>query len=284
MRPVGYMPRSAPRGVDCDRPLRVVCRQPECGHLEQWACGASSESRCRPCSERTRRHYSRVIETGLIGAPGHAYFVTLTAPSLEPHRQWVQGKVSHRPDCSCWEHGMTLGGWNRQESACWNRLRTALARRTGGLAYAGAVEAQERGALHRHVVIRTATPVTPAEVQSLALAAGYGCVFDVQEIRSAAGMGRYLSKYVTKGADRDRVPWEDARVNHSTGEITLHTTPTYRLRSQSQTWGCTMREVRSVAAAQARNRALYLRELDEALLATPEGQSAPADGASLPPP
>lgn len=284
MSPVGYLPRGTPRGVDCDRPLRVVCRVPSCGHAEQWACGASSESRCRPCSERTRRHYARVIETGLIGAPGFAYFLTLTAPSLEPHRQWVQGTVKHRPECSCWDNGLTMGQWNRTESACWNRLRTSLARLVGGLAYAGAVEAQQRGSLHRHVVIRTSSPLSAREVQGLALAAGYGCVLDLQEIKSAAGMGRYLSKYVTKSADRDRVPWEDVRVNRSTGEVIVHTTPTYRLRSQSQSWGCTMREVRSIASAQARARAHYLRELQALLDPPADAEPAPADAASLPPP
>lgn len=265
MLPVGYLPRGQERRVDCDRPLRVVCREPSCGHVEQWACGASSSSRCIPCSERTRRHYARVIETGLTDAPGHAYFLTITSPGTAPHRQWVQGKVRHRPECSCHDHGMTLGQWNRYESACWNRLRTALARTAGDLAYAGAVEAQERGALHRHVVIRTELPLDPHQVQALAMAAGYGCVFDLQEIGSAAGIGRYLSKYVTKGGDRDRVPWEATRVNTHTGEVTVSTTPTYRLRSQSQSWGCSMREVRSIAAAQARARAMYLREL-QALL------------------
>lgn len=289
MLPVGYLPRGQERRVDCDRPLRVVCREPSCGRVEQWACGASSSSRCVPCSERTRKHYARVIETGLTDAPGHAYFLTVTSPGDGPHRQWVQGKVRHRPACSCHDHGMTMGQWNRQESACWNRLRTALAREVGSLEYAGAVEAQERGALHRHVVIRSPLPLDPHEVQALALAAGYGCVLDLQKIGSAAGIGRYLSKYVTKGGDRERVPWERTKVNTHTGEVTVTTTPTYRLRSQSMRWGCTMREVRAVAAAQARARAHYLRELQEAISsdvgagssagsAGPESGSDPPDG------
>lgn len=289
MRPVGYLRHGSPRTVDCDRPLRVVCRETTCGHVEQWACGVSSAAKCGPCSERTRRHYARVIETGLTDAPGHAYFLTLTAPGDGPHKQWVQGKVRGRPPCSCHDNGLSLGQWNRQESACWNRLRTALARLTGGMAYAGAVEAQERGALHRHVVIRTATPLLPAEVQALALAAGYGCVYDVQGIGSAAGMGRYLSKYVTKGGDRDRVPWEAVQVDHSTGEITTSNSPTYRLRSQSMDWGCTMRDVRAVAGVQARARARYLLEL-QALLDDGVGVGAftaglgPADSPGQPPP
>lgn len=282
MRPLGYVPGGAPRRVDCDRPLRVVCRVPACGHVEQWACGSPSESRCRPCSERTRRLYARVIETGLADAAGHAYFLTVTAPSLEPHRQWVQGQVRHRPECSCWDNGLSMAQWNRGESACWNRFRTGLARLVGDLAYAGAVEAQERGALHRHVVIRSATPLTPQEVQHLALAAGYGCVFDLQVIKSADGIGRYLSKYVTKGGDREHVPWEDVRVNTVTGEISVRTTPTYRLRSQSQSWGCTMREVRAVASAQARARAHYLRELALAVAAD-DSQLAPLATGTDPP-
>lgn len=284
MSPVGYLPLSQPKRVDCDRPLRVVCRNPECGEVVQWVCRATSESRCRPCSERNRRHYARVVETGLSDAPGHAYFLTLTAPGSNDHLRWYQGtRPVHRPVCECHDNGMTMGQWNRFESAHWNRFRTALARHCGDLAYAGAVEKQDRGALHRHVVIRTSALLEPAEVQALALAAGYGCVLDLQTIGSAAGMGRYLSKYVTKGGDRDSVPWEDVRVNESTGEIRVHTSPTYRLRSQSMTWGCTMKEVRATAGLQARARARYLREL--ALLDAPsEGEPPAADAAESPPP
>ena len=275
MQVLGYLPAGTRRTVDCARPLRAVCRNPACGHVDQWACGVSSSAKCGPCSDRVRRHYSRVIETGLTDAPGHAYFLTLTAPGRDDHRQWVQGRVTHRPACSCHRHGLTMGQWNAAESACWNRLRTALVRLVGSLAYAGAVEAQERGALHRHVVIRTETPLDPRQVQVLALEAGYGCVFDLQPIGSAAGMGRYLSKYVTKGGDRDRVPWHRDRIDTSTGELTTSTSPTYRLRSQSQTWGCTMRDVRAISGAQARARALYLREL-QALLE--DDSSRPAAG------
>jgi hypothetical protein len=285
MRPVGYVRSGSVLRVDCDRPLRVVCRFTDCLHVEQWACGVSSEAKCRPCSQRTRRHYARVIETGLTDAPGHAYFLTLTAPGDGAHRQWVQGRVRNRPACSCHDNGLSLARWNRSESACWNRLRTALSRVVGSMAYAGAVEAQERGALHRHVVIRTETPLLPSEVQTLALAAGYGCVFDLQSIGSAAGMGRYLSKYVTKGGDRDRVPWEAVRVDHRTGEILVSTAPTYRLRSQSKSWGCTMKDVRAIAGAQARARAMYLRELaqlvDVAVL--PQGSDTLASTDSSPP-
>lgn len=285
---MGYVQHGRVRRVDCDRPLRVVCRQPACGHQEQWACGVSSSAKCGPCSERTRKHYARVIETGLTDAPGHAYFLTLTAPGDGPHRQWVQGKQrGPRPECQCHDNGLNMGQWNRQESACWNRLRTALARLSGGLAFASAVEAQQRGALHRHAVVRSATRLDVQEVQELALAAGYGCVVDLQVIGSAAGMGRYLSKYVTKGGDRDLVPWEDVHVNHSTGEITVRTSATYRLRSQSRDWGCTMREVRQVASSQARARARYLEEMRE--LVESEGAGPPAGlpaapAASLPPP
>lgn len=258
---VGTVPR-----VDCERPLRVVCRNPACDYSGQWPCGVSSEAKCAPCSRRVARQYARVIETGLSDAPGHAYFLTLTAPGEGPHRRWVQGKQrGSRTECACWDNGLTLGVWNRSESACWNRLRTALVRDAGPLAYAGAVEVQKRGALHRHVVVVSPVALFPDQVQALALAAGYGCVLDLQEIGSAAGMGRYLSKYVTKGGDRERVPWEDVRVNLHTGEVVVSTVPTYRLRSQSLSWGVTMRDVRAIAAAQAQARARYLRELQDFL-------------------
>lgn len=281
MQVVGYLPVAAARRVDCERPLRAVCRG--CDASEQWACGNSSSAKCAPCSDRVRRLYARVIEQGLADGGGFAYFLTLTAPSNAPHRQWVQGKVTHRPDCDCWDHGLTMGQWNRQESACWNRLRTAIGRIGGDFAYAGAVEAQDRGALHRHVVIRTAEPLDSRELQRLALVAGYGCVMDLQKITSPAAMGRYLSKYVTKGGDRERVPWESVKVNLRTGELIVATSPTYRLRSQSRSWGPTMAGMRAIAGAQARARAMYLRELAQLLdQADVSAGAGPALDASVP--
>ena len=117
--------------------------------------------------------------------------------------------------------------------------------------------------LHRHVVLFVEDVLTFGEVQRLALAAGYGCVVDLEPVRSVEKAARYISKYVTKAStDRAAVPWEG--VDRRTGEL-VPIRARYRLWSSSRRWGVTMREIRAVQACQARQRAMYLRELAEAL-------------------
>jgi hypothetical protein len=128
--------------------------------------------------------------------------------------------------------------------------------------FCGAVETQRRGLLHRHVLLFTDGVLGFREVQDLALAAGYGCVVDVEPVRSSEKAARYISKYVTKASnDRAVVPWES--VDQGTGEV-VGKRPTYRLWSSSRAWGVTMREIRAIQGAQARARARYLVELQAA--------------------
>lgn len=208
-----------------------------------------------------------------MAGPGFTYFLTLTAPGTREHTKWVQGRQGGaREACGCHrilDH-MSLGEWNRQESACWNRLRLAISRLTGGsLAYIGSVEVQQRGALHRHVVLHSESPLLPSEVGDLALAAGYGCVHDLQPIVSAEKAAWYISKYVTKSSgDRDNVPWVAEVLDVDTGEVRpMRSTPTFRTWSQSRSWGYTLKGLREIARVQARARAHYLRELADALAA-----------------
>lgn len=286
MRVVGSVRSGVGSRLDCEHPLRAVCR--ECDHVEFWRCDSYG---CEPCGETKRKRLSRLVDNGAAihlanGLVG--YFLTLTAPGTRDHRRWVQGKPrGPRPACSCHEHGLTDGSWNVQESACWNRLRTALTRHYE-VTFCGAVETQRRGMLHRHVLMFVSEALTFDEVQALALSAGYGCVLDLEPVRSADKAARYISKYVTKAsADRTFVPWE--RLDHETGEL-VGKRPTYRLWSSSRRWGVTMREIRSAQSAQARQRALYLRELQALLISdssdTPAAAAgpAPADKGSPPPP
>ncbi|QIX28917.1 hypothetical protein ncot_19405 (plasmid) [Nocardioides sp. JQ2195] len=170
-------------------------------------------------------------------------------------------------------HGFTDGQWNAQESACWNRLRTALTR-DREVIFAGAVETQERGMLHRHVLVFVDSRLEHEEVQALALAAGYGCVLDLEPVRSADKAARYISKYVTKSASgRAVVPWE--KVDEDTGEL-IGKRATYRLWSSSRKWGVTMKEMKAAASAQARARANYLRELENLLASETAAAADPA--------
>lgn len=258
MRVVGSVPPGRLTRVDCDKPLRAVCRN-DCGHTEFWRCDSYG---CETCGELKQRRLSRLVDNGAaihLGNGMIGYFITLTAPGTAEHKRWYQGRrPSRRPDCDCHDHGLSDGLWNAQESACWNRLRTALTR-DREVIFAGAVETQRRGMLHRHVLVFVDQALTFAEVQGLAVAAGYGCVVDVEPVRSTQKAARYISKYVTKAAqDRTVVPWE--RLDLDTGEVEGKR-PTYRLWSSSRRWGVTMREIKSTQAAQARARAGYLREL-----------------------
>jgi hypothetical protein len=268
MRVVGRVHGSRERRMDCDQPLRAVCR--DCDHSDQWRCDSYG---CEPCGEAKRIRLARLVDNGsaihlangMIG-----YFLTLTAPGHSTHRRWYQGRrPTSRPACDCHEHGLSDGMWNAQESACWNRLRTSLAR-DRDVIFVGAVETQKRGMLHRHVMLFTDDLLTHEEVQRLALAAGYGCVLDLEPVRSSAKAARYISKYVTKASgDRAVIPWE--RLDLASGELTGRRA-TYRLWSSSRRWGVTMRMMLAAQSAQARARSMYLRELTHEL--TQEGTAA----------
>lgn len=277
MRVVGGVQQGTETRLDCQRPLRAVCL--DCGEVQHWRCDSYG---CEHCGELKRRRLARLVdngagihlENGLLG-----YFVTLTAPGVRDHRRWRQGKQrGPRPVCDCHLHGKTDGWWNGDESANWNRLRTALTRdRT--VVFCGAVETQQRDLLHRHVLLFTDRVLTFDELQTRALAAGYGCVVDVEPVRSADKAARYISKYVTKSSgQRAVVPWE--RLDPETGEL-VGSRATYRLWSSSRAWGVTMREIKATQSAQARARALYVRELGELLasdaasaaVSTPDGTS-----------
>jgi hypothetical protein len=268
---VGYVQPTAGTRLDCRQPLRAVCLD-GCGFEAFWRCDCMDAARCDLCSERRRKLIARLVDLGTtqrVGR-GYTYFLTLNGPGENEHKRWRQGRGGpDRPECDCHRVWLTMrkGDWNAQESACWNRLRTALSRREGGLTYIGAVEVQKRGVLHRHVVLNSADPLLPEEVGSLALAAGYGCVHDLQVIRSASKAAWYISKYVTKSAgDRGEVPWFADVVDKQTGEVRLmKTMATFRTWSSAQSWGYTLKGLREIARTQARARAMYLREFAQLL-------------------
>jgi len=261
--------------MDCDRPLRAVCG--DCETVEFWRCETYG---CAHCGEAKKRRLARLIEDGSsvhLGAGLYAYFLTLTAPGNRDHLRWYQGvRPSSRPACECHDHGLSMGAWNAQESACWNRLRTALTR-DASVQFVGAVETQKRGLLHRHVVMFSDQPLHHADVQALAVDAGYGCVLDLEPLQSFGKVSRYLTKYVAKGSsDRPQVPWMRWVVDRQTGEMALRKRPTYRLWSSSQRWGITMKQIKSEQGAQARARARYLAEF--AALLAEEGAAVAGAG------
>jgi hypothetical protein len=209
---------------------------------------------------------------------------TVATPSTSPQRR---------------DHVATItpADWNPTASACWNRLRTSLAREYGDLDFYRAVEVQQRGALHLHIPIATRSELDVLRVQQLALAAGFGCVLDLAPLPWNADfshLASYVSKqvagYITKSAgQRDDVPWRTDVADDATGEIRrLHTRPTYRSHSQSRSWGITIGEIRAVHRAQARKRAAALQAAgDPQVTGTPAplppGSQRPVSAASDPP-
>lgn len=279
LRVKGYTHRGSHSRMDCAQPLRAVCEK--CGWQTYWRCNCSSAEKCADCAERRRKLVARLVDVGTstrLGT-GHTYFLTLNGPGEQEHKRWRQGRGGNdRPACDChrvWVE-MRKGDWNKQESACWNRLRTALSRLCGELTYIGSVETQSRGVLHRHVVLNSARVLLPEEVGALALAAGYGCVHDLQPVRSAAKAAWYISKYVTKSSgERSGVPWRAEVLDKATGEVrVMETTPTFRTWSAARNWGYTLKGLREIAKAQARAREQALHALGAVL-------PAPAAAAGL---
>lgn len=189
--------------------------------------------------------------------------LTLTAPSEGEHLGWVVGwdGKSERPQCGCHRSAeLGLGVWNASAAGRWNRLRTALRREYPHLVYFRAVEVQDRGAIHLHVIVWTARPLDLRMVQSLAVAAGFGCVLDFAPARPGdTRQAHYVSKYVTKSCDlREATPWET--VDRGTGELTAVPEATYRTWSSSADWGMKMRELEAAIRLAAARRAAERRE------------------------
>jgi hypothetical protein len=153
-----------------------------------------------------------------------------------------------------------MGSWNASAGKRWNVLRGALERLYPGSEYFRAVEPQERGALHLHVIVWTWKPLVLKAVQRLAVDAGFGCVIDyepaaVGDTRQAA----YVSKYVTKATDqRGEVPWDV--VDRETGEVEAVKDARYRVWSCSRGWGVTMKALEAGIREAAQRRAAALRE------------------------
>lgn len=264
-------------GLDCDSPLRLVM---SCGWTWVKVCDRHG---CSPCAARIRRRNARVVDTGMQAQARDGrllWLLTLTAPGAAAHGRWTPAqhyvRGARRAACDC-HQGVDLADWNPRASECWNRLRTALVRLSGDIEFYRAAEVQDgtrgglgRGALHHHVVIATRSQLDVQAVQLLALAAGYGCVIDLQAVEVGADLSdlaAYVSKrlagYVSKSSSgRREVPWRADVADQDSGEVRrLHTVPTYRTHSQSHGWGCTVREVRERARQEAKRREAHLREV-----------------------
>jgi len=190
---------------------------------------------------------------------GYQGMLTLTAPTEgTEHSGWVVDwdRRSLRPTCGCGSSMVGgLGSWNASAGKRWNVLRGALRRLYPGCEFFRAVEPQERGALHLHVIIWTPIPLVLKDAQALALAAGFGCVIDYREaLAGDTGAAVYVSKYVTKSTDqRADVPWDV--LDQETGEVEAVKDARYRTWSCSGGWGMSMKIVEAGIRDAARARA-----------------------------
>jgi hypothetical protein len=213
------------------------------------------------------------------GRAGYLGMLTFTSPSPDEHLAWVVDwdRRTERPRCGC--HKRLEGGlglWNASASSRWNHLRTLLAREYPGQEFLKAVEVQERGALHLHVIHWSPEPIDLTVVQALAVRAGFGCVLDYAPC--APGSRRaayYVAKYVTKACDqRGAVPWDV--VNTWTGEVEAVEQARYRTWSSSRGWGMTMRMLRDAIRAAAERRAAAARGEQPAIVAGQVEAPAPS--------
>ncbi len=118
MRVVGYLRRPGRVGLDCQSPLRVVCR--DCDHFTEWPCQGHRESKCGPCAARYRRRVRSVAHSGMQRGRGFLYLLTLTAPGEREHR-YAGGRLV----CRCTPAGgVDLAEWNASHSRRWNHFRT----------------------------------------------------------------------------------------------------------------------------------------------------------------
>ncbi len=243
--------------VACERPVLLGCSR--CGLVVTVDCHSTRTVSCEPCGwayrERVRR-VARVYRSDLL-------MWTLTAPGRAGHkRQTVDGRWR---DCDCWRGIVDDcdGAWNASLGERWSRLvnngvlrdperfwwlLVTVEGRNGpreGLSYFRATEAQRRGLLHLHVLVRTrpGVVVTPAMIEDLGrLAEGYGFghVMDCQAVEGPRAAG-YVAKYVSKGSnDRPAVPW--VREHHTFGRLAGRAT--FRTWTAARSWPLTMRSLR----------------------------------------
>lgn len=255
---VAGLPRpEGPHGV-CSNPLLVWDGQARAAVL--WACKSHRSKTCVACAATYRSRVRRVATIGCLDrarAGGHLGMVTITPPGDPGHRRFIPGRPGRHPVCGC-EHVLAEGHgvWNSRAGRRWNALRTAFAREFPGMQYFRCVEPQVRGLLHLHVILWSPdAPVDPLVLHRLAMAAGFGC-----NVRwDPAGddptrFAGYASKYVTKTVDdRGDVPW--TVLDELTGEL-VDCAPTFKTWSQSQRFGCRMRDHLDAVKAARQRRAL----------------------------
>ena len=286
MRVVGYLRGPVPDGMDCERPLSVVMSrdgEPFVA-VEPWLCQNHRRSKCGPCAARYARRVKALAIEGMYVKGGFYGWFTLTAPGDGIHckkRDCARSDCAHEKCLCTWAEGVDLGHWNPGAGKLWNRFMTALTEACGErIKYFRAVEVQERGAIHYHVLFRSDVVISEKTLRELAIANGFGHSIDLQELapgsKNAASAAHYVAKYVTKSCDdRDNLPWLKDMVDPETYEVTeQNVSATFRTWSQSKNWGLTMAALRDVARRRWESRqAAHQALASEPLLCGASGDS-----------
>jgi hypothetical protein len=227
----GYSQHPTPDGY-CDRPKQL--RNLETNAVLMLACATAIEALCGPCSRRYRRRVRRIAFGGGI-KPGRLVVVTLTAPGRQIHTYKGGRKV-----CPCTKRATDVGVWNGTLTKRANHWLTDLRRMYGlEFQYFKAVEVQERGALHLHLVLRVTAgqdrlPNLTA-FRNLAMRHGFGheVVVDAKSHdmapEVALAVAWYCSKYVAKAAgERQQVPYVHPKTGERVGRRPSHLVPIER--------------------------------------------------------
>ncbi len=254
--------RSAARDGWCEQPQRFT--NVSTGDTYTRRCGAARSSRCVPCAALKRGDVAAIGRSGWMGHGGAlGYFTTLTAPGSDV-LPFDRSKCSHSDgvkcsgDVGCVCDAVALDRWHDGIGLRWSHfvtdIRRVLARRWPGVTveFCKTWEAQHRGALHAHAMVRVSgAPVSHrafrAAVRLCAGRNGFGRRFDVQAVdlsdsRAVAMTAGYVAKYAAKNADT--LP-ELRRVD-VTGRCTVGGV---RAWSSSRKWGDSMAVVQARRAS-----------------------------------
>lgn len=235
--------------------LETACANPYDVHGDGsvWVrCNSRLASKCPACSKLFQGDWAAICRSGIFDADGdpltgHAWaFVTLTAPSFGKVHRVPHRLRDERKKCACGvahEFGADVAGepldplrydydgallFNSSLGRLWNNTVTRWRRAFGKeFQYFAVTEAQKRGVMHKHVLVRYPRGSILAQ-EFLAVAAQsytvawtgemirWGRESDVQVLdpaenpEEAAKRARYLAK-MTSYAVKD--------LNHATGQV-----------------------------------------------------------------
>ncbi len=183
--------------------------------------------------------------------------MTLTAPGVRVHVDKRTGKV-----CLCTKPGgVNLPVWHAEKGLNFTHFVRDLRRLMGDyddVQYFRGVEAQERHALHDHLLVRCRGDLVAKKeaIRRLAIKHGFGHSLDLRWARP--GDAGYIAKYVSVSCDKKaEVPWLDK----ASGELVR---PRFRTWTATRRWGLTRRKLKEQQVEWVRAQASKRSAVEEA--------------------